>query len=286
MGLLQNGFKDICGVYRMYGAGPSNGALPQQLQANYALTGMRRNLTAGEGITEDRVGLPLGYLAGGSYQLPQKPGFLSARAYSIDITATATGSMGLPGFGSAFFSMPVGIADILPLDDTSPARTALAAFSIEASGTGELKMSGSGDAQVSFSATGTLLGVMAAVGSASLSLVALPAILGAKASGEGQASIGLTATGTILPINDDPPERTASAMITLTGSLVPYAIGHMTGNALPYTELSPQSLASAVWNAPAADNNQTGSMGSKVNTASSGGVDVDALAEAVWDYTK
>ena len=79
MGLLQNGFRDTCGVFRTYGAGVSNGALPQQLPANFALTGMRRNLTAGEGITDDKIGLPLGYLVGGSYQLPQKPGMLSAR---------------------------------------------------------------------------------------------------------------------------------------------------------------------------------------------------------------
>ena len=30
MALLQNGFKDIAGVFRMYGGGVSNGALPQQ----------------------------------------------------------------------------------------------------------------------------------------------------------------------------------------------------------------------------------------------------------------
>lgn len=45
MGLLQNGFKDSAGFFRMRRKA-GNGALPQQLQANYALTGMRRNLTA------------------------------------------------------------------------------------------------------------------------------------------------------------------------------------------------------------------------------------------------
>ena len=287
MGLLQNGFRDKIGVFRMYGAGLSNGALPQQLQANFALTGMRRNLTAGEGITDDRVGLPLGYLAGGSYQLPQKPGFISARAYSIDIAASATGNMGLPGVGSASLSMPEASADILPIDDTSPARTASATFAVSASGDGELKMSGSGSASIAVTVeTAALVGILEAIGSASISMTATPPILGAEASGEGQAEISMSAEGTMLPTNDADPARTASAMFAITGMLVPYAVGNMVGSALPYTELSPQSLASAVWSAPAPENNQAGSMGSKVNTASSGGVDMGALAEAVWDYAK
>lgn len=38
----------------------------------------------------------------------------------------------------------------------------------------------------------------------------------------------------------------------------------------PFTELSPQSLANAVWSAVAADNNEVGSMGEKLNDAGSG----------------
>lgn len=48
------------------------------------------------------------------------------------------------------------------------------------------------------------------------------------------------------------------------------------------TGLSTANVGSAVWNALAATFNEPGTMGSKVNTASSGGVDMDALAEAVW----
>ena len=285
MALLQNGFKDTCGVFRLYGGGVSNGALPQQLLANYALTGMRRNLTAGEGITDDRVGLPMGYLVGGSYQLPQKPGQLSARAYVIDLFGLAAGTSGLPGSGSATMSIADASASILPEDDNSPLRSASANMEITASATGELKMSGSGSASIALAvATAELVGILDGVGSASISVVTNSPILGAEASGIGSADISVTATASILPANDSAPARTASATISMFGSLVPYAVGNMVGNALPYTELSPQSLAQAVWNAPATENNQTGSMGSKVNTASSGGVDLDAMAEAVWSY--
>ncbi len=48
------------------------------------------------------------------------------------------------------------------------------------------------------------------------------------------------------------------------------AIGHLAGDITPFTELSPESLASAVWNANAAQFNAVGSMGEKVNDAGSG----------------
>ena len=285
MGLLQNGFRDVSGVFRFYGAGLSNGALPQQRQANYALTGMRRNLTAGEGITDDKVGLPMGYLAGGSYQLPQKPGQLSARAYPVAVDAVATGTSGLPGSGSAFLEMPDASAVILPEDDASPLRSGSADIAVTASATGELKMSGSGSTSIAIAVdAAALVGVLYASGLAEISITTNDPVLGAKAGGSGEAVISMSAMADILPEDDTSPARSASAMFSITGTLVPYAVGNMTGFALPYTELSPQSLANAVWQAPAAENNLAGTMGNKLNTASSGGVDLEALAEAVWSY--
>jgi hypothetical protein len=58
----------------------------------------------------------------------------------------------------------------------------------------------------------------------------------------------------------------------------------MAGEWTPFAELSPEGLANAVWSSLAAQNNAPGTMGSKLNTASSGGVDLDALAAAVWAY--
>lgn len=42
------------------------------------ITGMLRNITAGEGITSEKVGVPMGYLHPGSWIMPQKPGNLSS----------------------------------------------------------------------------------------------------------------------------------------------------------------------------------------------------------------
>jgi len=46
--------------------------------------------------------------------------------------------------------------------------------------------------------------------------------------------------------------------------------------------LTVANVADAVWGALAADHNDAGTMGAKLNTASSGGVDYGALADAVW----
>lgn len=56
---------------------------------------------------------------------------------------------------------------------------------------------------------------------------------------------------------------------------------YMTGTVSPFTELSPQWLAQAVWLSLASENNVAGSMGQKVNAAASGWVDYDILADAV-----
>jgi len=58
----------------------------------------------------------------------------------------------------------------------------------------------------------------------------------------------------------------------------------MEGEWTPFTELSPEGLANAVWSSLAAQYNDAGTMGNKLNTASSGGVDYNALAAAVWQY--
>jgi hypothetical protein len=58
----------------------------------------------------------------------------------------------------------------------------------------------------------------------------------------------------------------------------------MFANITGESALSPQNLAAAVWQALAAQYNDPGTMGNKLNLAASGGVDYDALAQAVWTY--
>lgn len=74
--------------------------------------------------------------------------------------------------------------------------------------------------------------------------------------GEGGASATATATGAL------------AAAITVVGA------GLTTGN-----------VGQAVWSALAVANNDAGTMGAKLNAAASGGVDLNALADAVWDHS-
>ena len=64
---------------------------------------------------------------------------------------------------------------------------------------------------------------------------------------------------------------------TLTGQ------GELGATITSYGSLTPEGIRDAIWGAAAASFNVSGTMGAKLNSAASGGVDYDALAEAVWD---
>lgn len=60
-------------------------------------------------------------------------------------------------------------------------------------------------------------------------------------------------------------------------------LGDMEVTIRSYGSLTPEGIRDAVWSAAASSFNVTGTMGQKLNSAASGGVDYEALAEAVWD---
>ena len=125
----------------------------------------------------------------------------------------------------------------------------------------QLVVSAIGSTSVTFSTSAGLAGALAAVGSSSISFTVPNATLVAIVNAEGNAPI------------------------TWSLSASPSAIGHLSGDITPFTELSPQSLSAAVWSALASAYNDTGTMGNKLNNAASGGVDYSALADAVWNKT-
>ena len=116
----------------------------------------------------------------------------------------------------------------------------------------------------SLSATGALIvsAVAALTGTGSLS-GNLQAVLNAVAAltGTGSLSGAMTAYGAL------------TAALAGVGALSApgYGIGHMEADISPFTELSPENLAAAVWSAIAADFNDAGTMGNKVNSAASAG---------------
>lgn len=138
-------------------------------------------------------------------------------------------------------------------------------------------------------------------GSITCTFTVADAQLGLIVSGEGTATCTLTVNNATLAAGIF-AEGTATASLTVDPSTIGAlagifsgpvtcsldannstitAVGHLAGDILPYTELSPENLARAVWQALATEYNEAGTMGEKLNLAGTGGVDLNALAAAV-----
>lgn len=110
---------------------------------------------------------------------------------------------------------------------------------------GQLVVSAVGSTSINFSTAANLAGALSAQGAASFSFTVNNATLGAIINAEG------------------------SAPITWSLSATPRATGNLSGDITPFTELSPQSLADAVWSALANAYTASGTMGELLNSAGS-----------------
>lgn len=77
-------------------------------------------------------------------------------------------------------------------------------------------------------------------------------------------------------------EITTSGEVSNTSHIS--AKGNISADITPFTTLSPENLARAVWDGLATEFNRADTMGEKLNSSAVGGVDYNALAEAVWEY--
>ena len=98
MALLCNGRMYVGAGVASFGATAHLSTFAHTLPRNF--TNRIRNITAGEGITDDKVGLPMGYVQKG-WMMPQKAGLVSARMYDIAITTTGSGLRGYPIDGTS-----------------------------------------------------------------------------------------------------------------------------------------------------------------------------------------
>jgi hypothetical protein len=120
-----------------------------------------------------------------------------------------------------------------------------------------------GTGAISSAAAGLIVSMVAALtGSGDLTASLIAALfLTADLEGEGTLTADVTAI--------------ANAAADLFGegacSAISYAIGHLEADITPFTTLSPENLASAVWNALEADFNDAGTMGELLHDASAGG---------------
>ena len=161
-----------------------------------------RNATVGQGITSQLAGIPSGHLAPSSWNLPNKPGAMSA--FTSCVVSTTLDALNL----AAGRNVEGGAAVTITLD---PAQ-------------GQLIVSASGNALVSFTIDAALAGALSASGTAAVSVTVNDATLGALV------------------------EAVGALLVQVSADATARATGNLVGNITPFTELSPQSLADAVWN--------------------------------------
>lgn len=139
-------------------------------------------------------------------------------------------------------------------------------------GTGSLVASGAmgKNGEAGLTGSGTLTGTGALIVSALAALVGSGSVTTANLLAVLQAAAALTGSGTLAATRA--ALAALSATMAGTGALAGtrYAIGHLEADISPFSTLSPESLASAVWSAIAGENDDVGTMGEKLNDAGSG----------------
>jgi hypothetical protein len=171
-----------------------------------------------------------------------------------------------------------GSAWVLPkrAGGMSAVNTAALAINTAANGVMGLPATGTASFSLNFAvASGQL--ISSGSGSAAFTIATNTPLLTASLNGSGSASFAITPTAT----PSAKASVTASGSFSITGTLAPYAIGSMSGTTVDTTVLTADIITASVWGATALNNNAVGSMGAKLNSAASGGVDYGSMADAV-----
>jgi hypothetical protein len=262
MGLIQNGYRDICGSFRIYGATVHNSAVPQESIGNWHITGMNRNLTAGEGITNKKVSVPIGYRPPDTWIMPQKTGGLGATGSRL----TGSGAVATPG------NLAGGLNAATTLAGTGGIATAI----------GQLVMY----AQATLTGMSTMAAPATAALNMSLTMAGSGGLSSADIEYAESKNIYANLSGT--SVMSAPLGALVGATATLagTGSVCcseATAKAYMSSNIAPATQVTSDVIAKAVWDALAVNSTLNGSMGEAVLAGSGGLVPptVEEIAAAV-----
>jgi len=174
---------------------------------------------------------------------------------AIKLSAQPLGYIGGSAYYNAQTAGGLSSFNIAQIDLSTGAPTIAAGINIDGSATITFTVS---DADLQL--------VVSTSGAATFTLTASADLVGAL-SGAGAASFAITTNSPLLGAIID---AVATATVTLTADGTMRATGALAGDITPFTELSPENLASAVWSASAAGNNDAGTMGEKLNDAGSG----------------
>jgi hypothetical protein len=147
---------------------------------------------------------------------------------------------------------------------------------IDGTAVAEMGFPRSGSATVTFSGSAAGGLIVGATGSSTVTYsgsASIVATLNATGTGSitygGNAALGAIAS------------TTGATTVTFNGHSAIMGLGSMTGTTVESGALTPIGIASAVWGSVAVDNNGAGTMGQKLNSAATGGVDYGALGDAV-----
>ena len=208
MSLGCNGKQVFARGVQHFGATAFLSAIPNAHHSNFSQTNRIRNLTAGEGITSDLVGLPLGYRNPGAWMMPQKPGALAAtNTMKVEILAAGLAVGGITATGTSTITFAIADAD------------------------GQLIVSGTGAAALAFIVSNLLLTAsLNADGETSFTLSTNVPLLGALAGVIGDSTM------------------------TINGTMLPYAIGIMSGSTDVGGVLTEASIIAAMNASPPAVN--------------------------------
>lgn len=237
MALRSNGNQAFSVGVQHFGAAAYLSAIPSALQSNYAQTNRMRNLTAGQGITSELVGLPSGCRHPAAWMMPQKAGALAA------------------------------------------SNTAIGAGIAEATGQSGYNIAGTvtGDGGVTDAPLGLIISIAAdLIASGGISSATTQALASLVADITGSGSV----TATAQALADLAASLSGSSAMTANNTALMDVAATIRG----YSDLTPEGIRDNVWSAIAASYNVDGTMGQKLNSAAIGGVDLELLAQAVWEY--
>lgn len=185
MALVSNGNMARVAGIQYAGASAYLSAIPSALGSNFAGTNRQRNITAGEGITDDTVGLPLGCRHPSAWMMPQK-----------------AGSMVMRSRGSGTLSASLIPAKLMTIDLTGSGTleaTAALAITMQCAMTGSGSMSatieGRGNIEIDMTGTGDMTADMHAIANATINMLGT-GDLEAAILAYGNMSIDITVTGT------------------------------------------------------------------------------------------
>lgn len=219
-------------------------------QGNYQKVGAWRDVALPEMATAalPLIGYPTGY-SGEGWFMPITGGDLTS-LYNTDFSLVGTATI-LDGRVMTVTLTTIGIDTntpaMLPTDTSSPLRTVDLTFGFTAAATGGLVVTvAAGDAPATFGISTN------------------NPLLTASLGGDGTATFGFTTTATLLADG----YAVGTATFGLTADWVAYAIGIMEGTTAE-SGVTVDNVVAGVWGAIAADFDETGTMGEKLNDAGS-----------------